>query len=169
MPSFLVRPAAATDLTAIKKIADANKAALGFLPRPKISEAIQQQRVLVLQTEPVLNKACPATVRGVEWDEGCELAGFVIYRHRKTDKQTTLSDICVTEKWRGGKGGQALMQALVRDCIEHNRDFILLKCPTDLPANYFYEKTGFTRAGIDNGKHRPLNIWRLDINSSEAV
>jgi len=150
MPSFLVRPAASTDLTAIKAIADTNKAALGFLPRPKISEAIQQQRVLVLQTEH-------------------ELAGFVIYRHRKTDNQTTLSDICVSEEWRGGKGGQALVQALVQDCIEHNRDFILLKCPTDLPANYFYEKSGFTRAGIDNGKHRPLNIWRMDIHKSGAA
>lgn len=150
MPLFLVRAAVTTDLTAVKKIADANKEALGFLPRPKISEAIQHQRVLVLQAEH-------------------ELAGFVIYRHRKTDKQTTLSDICVTEKWRGSRGGQALVQALRQDCLEHSRDFILLKCPTDLPANYFYEKTGFTRAGIDKGKHRPLNIWRLDIDSTEAV
>lgn len=150
MAPFFVRPAAATDLTAIKEIADANKTALGFLPRPKINEAIQQQRVLILQTER-------------------EMAGFVIYRHRKTDNQTTLSDICVTEKWRGGKGGQAMVQALVQDCVERSRAFILLKCPIDLPANSFYERVGFIRVGIDNGKHRPLNIWRLDINSDEAA
>jgi N-acetylglutamate synthase-like GNAT family acetyltransferase len=149
MPSFSVRSAVPADLAAIKKIADANKLALGFLPRPKVSEAIQQKRVLVLQTE-------------------CELVGFVIYRHRKTDNQTTLSDICITEKWRGCKGGQTLVRSLIEDCIGHGHEFILLKCPADLPANFFYEKLGFTRVRVDDGRRRPLSIWRLDIHSDEA-
>lgn len=149
MSNFFVRFAAPIDTPSIKKIADANKGALGFIPQAKVNDAIKQQRVLVLCTDQ-------------------ELTGFVIYRHRKTDSQTTLSDICVVEAWRGQKGGHQLMQALVQDCVEHERSFILLKCPTELKANYFYEKVGFTRVGIDNGNRRPLNIWRLDINRNEA-
>jgi N-acetylglutamate synthase-like GNAT family acetyltransferase len=149
MSSFQVRPAVASDLTAIKKIADANKTALGFLPRPKISDAIQQERVLVLQTD-------------------SELVGFVIYRHRKKDSQTTLSDICVMKKWRGNQGGKCLVQTLVNDCVKHRREFILLKCPVDLLANNFYKQMGFTKVSVDKGKRRPLNIWRFDIDNNGA-
>lgn len=149
MSTFFIRYATSDDTPSIKKIADGNKTALGFLPRPKINEAIQQRRIFVLCTDQ-------------------ELAGFVIFRHRRTDTQTTLSDICVDETWRGHEGGRLLVEALTEDCVKLRRSFIRLKCPVNLPANHFYEKVGFRRVGIENGKHRPLNIWQLDIDSIEA-
>lgn len=149
MSIFLVRPATNTDIFAIKKIADANKNSLGFLPRPKINEAIEQKRIFVLYKDDVL-------------------AGFLIFRHRKRDTQTTLSDICVSKEWRGQGGGQQLIDALIQDCILQSRDFILLKCPDDLPANTFYKKIGFNLVSVAEGKNRPLNIWRLDIHNSEV-
>lgn len=145
MPNFSVRVATQLDASSIKKIADANKTALGFLPKARIDEAIQQDRILMLCADR-------------------ELTGFVIFRHRKTDTQTTLSDLCIAEAWRGYGGGRALVEALVDNCVELGRSFIRLKCPTDLPANHFYDKLGFERVGVENGKQRPLNIWQLDIN-----
>lgn len=149
MSVFTVRSAQSNDITLIKKIADANRLALGFLPLVKVSDAVEQQRVLVLQSPH-------------------QLAGFVIFRHRKIDQQTTLSDICVANEWRGQAGGKLLMQALYRQCMELDREFILLKCPVDLAANSFYERVGFRHTATEAGRRRPLNVWQLDINGKEV-
>jgi hypothetical protein len=34
-----------------------------------------------------------------------------------------------------------------------------LKCPTELPANAFYEHLGLQLVACETGKHRPLNVW----------
>lgn len=145
-----MRHANLRDVDAIKQIADANRHALGFLPRVKVLEAIDSNRVMALWTPE-------------------ELAGFVIYRHRKTDRQTTLSDICVATKWRGLKGGKRLVDALYAECVNFERDFILLKCPEDLPANHFYESAGFRCIRTEVGRTRQLNVWQLDIAETEAL
>lgn len=147
MSTFFVRVASLVDVPSIKKIADANKTALGFMPKSKIDEATQQKRILVLLAEE-------------------ELIGFVIFRHRKTDNQTTLSDICVIEAHRGFDGGRLLIESLIKNCVELGRSFIRLKCPVNLPSNQFYEKVGFKYIGVEKGKHRPLNIWQIDVNKA---
>lgn len=149
MTNFTVNYAQPDDIDSIKKLADTNKQALGFLPRIKVLEAIGSKRVMVLWTPE-------------------ELGGFVIYRHRKTDRQTTLSDICVAAKWRGRKGGKLLIDALYTECVNFERDFILLKCPQELPANHFYESIGFRRIRTEAGRARQLNVWQLDITDTEA-
>jgi ribosomal protein S18 acetylase RimI-like enzyme len=131
-----------------KKIADANRDALSFVTRGKFQEAVEQKRGLVaLQDDKVI--------------------GFVLYRHRKRDKQTTLSDICVDKGHRGEKIGRLLVEALVQDCRKKSREFIQLKCPTDLPANEFYHSVGFKFHDIENGKKRKLNVWRLTITPTK--
>ena len=38
---------------------------------------------------------------------------------------------------------------------------IALKCPADLPANYFYQRYGFELQETLAGRKRPLNVWTL--------
>jgi hypothetical protein len=41
----------------------------------------------------------------------------------------------------------------------------LLKCPSHLEANTFYEKNGFCCIDSVSGKRQKLNVWRLDLAS----
>jgi len=148
MSHFSIRHAEASDLKAIKRIADSNREALGFVPRPKIEEAIVANRVLI------------AIDSG-----GKKTVAFVIYRHRKTDKQTTVYDICVEEAARKQGVGRLLLQKLYDECSNLDRDFIQLKCPIDLSANFFYDSVGFYKFCSEEGKRRRLNVWRLDVNN----
>ena len=138
----------ATDLEidAIKAIADANRDALGFLPAAKVKEAVNRHQTLV------------AFIEG-------EMVGFVIYRHRKRDKQTTLYDICVKRTWRKKGVGKALLTTLQTECTQKERAFLQLKCPISLSANQFYERFGFEKVGVDAGKKQALNIWQLPITN----
>lgn len=147
--NIVVRLAEKQDIDQIKAIADANRDALGFLPRPKIEDAVKAERIKVVT------------------DNG-QILGFVIYRHRKTDQQTTLSDICIAESHRSRGAGKLLIETLYKECQSFSRDFILLKCPEDLSANHFYRKMGFHHERTENGRARRLNVWRMNIIQPEA-
>lgn len=147
--SLSIRKGRLTDLASLKVVADANRDALGFLPRPKLEEAVKAERILV------------ATI-------GRTIVGFVVFRHRKRDHQTTLSDICVSSAWRRCGVGKALVDALKKECICRKRHFIRLKCPVDLAANEFYRHIGFTHVNVEKGRSRELNIWQFDFFVLEA-
>jgi ribosomal protein S18 acetylase RimI-like enzyme len=133
------------DIPAVKKLADANRTSVGFVTAAKFHEAVQQRRAIVaVDNEQVI--------------------GFVLYRHRKIDRQTTLSEICVHENCRCQHIGSKLVAALIQDCEQKARSFIQLKCPTELPANEFYRRLGFMLHAIEAGKKRPLNVWRFVIS-----
>ena len=144
---YLVRQ----DIQVAKTIADTNRDSIGFLPRMKLQEAADQNRCFVATS-----------------DEG-NLAGFVVFRHRKIDNQTTLSDICVDETYRGKGIGRVLMNTLIENCHEKRREFIQLKCPESLTANQFYERIGFNLIATEEGKSRRLNVWRLPITQPELT
>jgi ribosomal protein S18 acetylase RimI-like enzyme len=133
----------------VKLIADANRESVGFMTKKKFEEIIKQRRGFVaLQNDNVV--------------------GFVIYRHRKRDLQTTLSEICVHKDYRQQHIGYELMSMLIKDCKQRNREFIQLKCPVDLEANGFYERLGFKLHTIEKGKKRQLKVWRLAISPCQA-
>jgi len=136
-----VRKARPDDLDAIKSLADANKAALGFVLRPALAAGIQRGWLLV-----------------AEQDE--HVIGFVHYRHRR-DAQTTLYEICVDEARRGNGVGRALVQALLVESAALGQAFIRLKAPSDLPANEFYQEQGFMLVGTEQGRRRQLNAWEI--------
>ena len=46
-------------------------------------------------------------------------------------------------------------------------EIIALKCPTTLPANDFYARTGWSLAGSEPGKRRLLNLWQLALDASD--
>lgn len=152
MSIFVIDHAEFSDLTSIKRIADSNREALGFVPRPKVEEAIATNRVLVASDS-----------------DQRKVVAFVIYRHRKTDKQTTVYDICVEEEVRRQGIGSLLLKELYDECRNLGRDFIQLKCPLDLAANLFYKSVGFYRSRIEQGKRRSLNVWRLDVKGRENI
>src|SRR5690606_28402857 len=98
-----VQKANVQHIAEIKAIADANRESIGFLITPKLEQAIARNAVIV-----ALNKS--------------SVVGFVIYRHRKRDKQTTLSEICVHEKWRGNGIGKQLIDTLIQVCKTYKRE-----------------------------------------------
>lgn len=143
-----IREVKESDIDCIKHIADENRSSLGFMPRKKLEEIADQQRAFVA------------------WYDG-SVVGFVVFRHRKRDLQTTLSEICVQHEYRGQGIGADLIQSLIRDCDQRNRAYIQLKCPIDLPANKFYKHVGFDLHMIEDGKKRKLNVWRLAIVANQ--
>lgn len=144
LAAISVRHAVTDDLAAIKTIAGANRRELGFLPLSKLADAVGRHNLLVAET-----------VEGV--------IGFVVYRHRKTDSQTTLYDICVDQNWRQQGAGRKLLQTLQMECIHFKRSVLQLKCPEDLAANTFYKHMGFICVETEQGKARKLNIWQKEI------
>lgn len=132
-------------IAGMKLLADANRESLGFIPRKKLEEIADQQRAFVALYSDVV-------------------VGFVIFRHRKRDLQTTLSEICVQHGYMRQGIGTQLIQLLVQDCNQKSRAYIQLKCPVDLQANRFYEHIGFQLHIVEDGKKRQLNVWRLDIS-----
>jgi ribosomal protein S18 acetylase RimI-like enzyme len=132
------------DLQQLKKLAAENSDALGFVLRSALALAIMEKRVVVA----IANN---------------KIIGFQEYYHRKRDGQTTLYHKCVALEFRRQGIGTALVDAVLDECKEKGREWLLLKCPEDLPSNSFHKQYGFQLVGTENGRRRKLNIWRLDI------
>jgi len=139
-----VRKAFIDDLDAIKAIADASRLELGFVLRPALVASIQREEVLVAVSD-------------------SQITGFVEYHHRR-DQHTTLYHIAVSNAYRREGVGRSLVQSLRQEAETLGKSCILLRCPKELPANLFYENCGFNLASTENGKHRPLNVWKLHLS-----
>lgn len=144
-----IKPMHVENIDDMKLIADANRTSLGFIPKKKFEEIVEQKRGFVALQDNIV-------------------IGFVVYRHRKIDSQTTLSEICVHTDYRNQHIGSELIFALIQDCKQRNREFIQLKCPVDLEANGFYERLGFRLHTIEEGKKRQLKVWQLAISPGQA-
>lgn len=138
------RKATLTDLEGIKKLADQHKTELGFVIRGALAKSIETSEIIVA-----------AEYNG-------EIVGFVQYRHRK-DEQTTLYNIVVVSSHQRQGIGRLLVDSLGNEVREHQKQFILLKCPSRLPANDFYRDYGFTLQTVEEGKKRALNVWKFDV------
>ena len=128
----------------IKNIADTNKKIIGFVLRPALIEAVERKELLVVKAR------------------NNRILGFINYHHRK-DKQTTIYEICVKAKYRGKGMGRELIKAVANEACILGKDWILLKCPENAPANQFYAQVGFCHVSIENGRKRCLNIWKLSL------
>lgn len=139
--SYTIRKAMQSDLNEIKVLADAHKYELGFALRPALAESIARDEIFVAAD-----------------DAG--LIGFVDYHHRK-DEQTTLYHLVVAPEWRQRGVGRKLVEVLQTEATKLGKEYILLKCPADLPANAFYRELGFKLIACENGRRRKLNSWRF--------
>lgn len=137
-----IRQATAEEIDAIKRLFDQHKKELGFVIKSALLNSIKRNELVVAVAD------------------GCEIVGVVHYRHRK-DGQTTLYSIVVDGTYRLKAVGRALLYELKNEASGKGQKSILLKCPTELEANKFYEAEHFSLVTTDAGKHRPLNIWTL--------
>jgi ribosomal protein S18 acetylase RimI-like enzyme len=80
--------------------------------------------------------------------------GAFCHYHRRRDGVSVIYEICTPEEARG--------QGLARQMIDMLLCPIQLKCPVDNESNRFYEHIGFELMGVEDGKKRKLNVWRLD-------
>lgn len=140
-----IRQATPDDLDRVKRLFDANKTALGFVLRPSLIKSIQRAEIIVAYRR-------------------SDFVGAVHYHHRR-DGQTTLYHIAIDTMSRTTGIGRALVVALQQECISRGMHSILLKCPQELPANQFYARVGFSHIRTDVGKHRPLSVWHMSMNS----
>ncbi len=132
----MIRKANASDLDAIKCIADANRNELGFVMRPALTEAQARGELLVAE-------------------RGDAVVGFVNYRTLSRVRRGwhTVYEICVTGGWRGQGIGAELLDAVPRP--------VRLKCPVDLPANGFYRVYGMHNVWTEQPDgRRALNVWQ---------
>src|SRR6266540_2615603 len=88
-----VRTAQLSDIRSCKNIADRQRDALGFLPRPVFAEAIQRGQLLVAVSTQ-------------------DIVGFVRFNHRLRGIETALYDICVDVPMQRQGVGRSLVQAL---------------------------------------------------------
>ncbi len=140
----LLRKANLSALDGIKNLADQYKVELGFVVRGALAKSIETSELMV----------------AIEHDG--EIVGFIQYRHRK-DKQTTLYNIAVASSHQRQNIGRQLIDRLGDEAREREKEFILLKCPSQLPANDFYQEYGFILHTVEVGKKRALNVWRFDV------
>ncbi|OQA17397.1 MAG: GTP cyclohydrolase FolE2 [bacterium ADurb.Bin363] len=139
----VVKYATSEHLDQIKVIADKNRDSLGFIIRSAVVKAIDNKEVFVaLYNDNVV--------------------GFLIFHLRK-DQQATLYDICISKNFRGRSVGKKLAKRLIVEAKKHNKLYIQLKCPENLPSNEFYKALNFELVGKETGKKRNLNIWKLSI------
>lgn len=134
------------EIGAIKALVDAHKQELGFVTRPALLESIRRGELLV----------CRET-------QGT-IAGIVHFRLRKDD-QVTLYNLVVLPSHRRNGIAHRLVDALSDLAKEHRKQFIVLRCPELLSANSFYQHYGFKLATQEEGKHRRLNVWQLNIDN----
>lgn len=140
---MIVRPATQDDVLFCKAVAEQHRNAFGFLPRAVFLEAAERGQLQV-----------------VERHTG-EVIGFIRYNHRKRGSESIIYDIAVSTTSQKCGAGRALISALAAECKALGRTSIVLRCPTDLPANAFYRRTGFTHEGVEPGRRRTLAVWRL--------
>ena len=143
-----IREASQEDGPAIMALSKASKNELGSisLHRKWLIQQIDTGEVFVAKT-----------------DEG-ELVGFVVFNHNPLteDQHTTIYYLCIDSTYRRRGIGKRLMEAVAVDARLCGNKRITLKCPTQLPANHFYQSIGYTLEGSEtNSEGGRLNVWTL--------
>lgn len=141
-----IRRAVINDLDVVKEIADKQRTEFGFVLRPSLEKSIINHEMFVASNNQ-------------------KIIGFVDYHLRK-DSQVTLYHIAVMKDYQHMGIGSCLLDSLYSEAIGAGKEFILLKCPTDLKANSFYEVYGFSLIQTIDGRKRPLNVWRFSVKST---
>ena len=98
-----------------------------------------------------------------------EVLGFIQYYTKKKKPEITIHRICVRQDCRRLGYGKLLLQVLMTECLSTHIQLMRLKCPVGIPANHFYESTGFTFKGPELARTgRALNCWELVVTKQGA-
>lgn len=141
MQHYQIRPAQMNDIEAVKKLANANRHALGFVRRASLRESCQRGWLLVAQAHG-------------------QVIGFCHFRHCKSALRTTIYELCVEQQWRGQGIGRALVEEVKRQLVEQGLLHLQLKAGANLPANAFYEHIGLQYIREIEGRQPSLKLWQ---------
>jgi ribosomal protein S18 acetylase RimI-like enzyme len=138
------------DAPHIIALAEANEHELGPISKHKswLLQQIDRGEVFVAKTH-----------------EG-EVVGFVSFHHKhlREDQYTTIYYLCTDSTYQRHGIGKRLMQAVAVDARLYGNRRITLKCPTQLPANHFYQSIGYTLEGSETDREGGrLNVWTLSL------
>jgi len=120
-----------------------------------------------LEDIPLIKKAANKHVEELGFIGGWDFKGVIEKKHMLVDRETgsfchfhirkdgvtVIYEILVTPAARGLGLGKAMINMLTKP--------VRAKCPENLPSNGFYEKVGFRKITVEEGKKRKLNIWEL--------
>lgn len=85
------------------------------------------------------------------------VSGGMCHWHLRRDGQLTIREIFSNRRGAGREMIERLKNT-------ENAEFILAKCPVDLPSNGWYKKLGFELDGTETtSSGRGLNRWRLQL------
>lgn len=99
-------------------------------------------------------------------EKGGETVGAALANHCVRKPQTTLYELAVLPEHRREGIAENLITQLKRDSPH---DQIRAKCPVGIPANDFYDSTGWIQVDRHEGKNRALNEWKLDITTVDII
>lgn len=94
------------------------------------------------------------------------VVGAAICNHCVRKPQTTLYDIAVTDEYKNRGIGTKIVKKIKRDS-PHNK--IVAKCPENLSANKFYEKTGWEKINKEDGKNVDLNVYEYTFKNIDII
>ena len=145
-----IRQASQEDAPAIMALSQASKDELGL---------ISQHRQWLLRQIDVGEVFVAETAEG-------ELVGFVVFNHNPLteDEHTTIYYLCTDSAYRRHGIGKRLLDDVAVDARLYGNKRITLKCPTQLPANHFYQSVGYTLEGSETDHEGGrLNVWTLPL------
>lgn len=89
------------------------------------------------------------------------IVGALLGNHCVQKPQSTIYELAVDPEYRN----QGIATDIVNDFADESpHEKVIAKCPVDLPANSFYESTGWNKIDREEGKNRALNVWEYDTN-----
>lgn len=95
-----------------------------------------------------------------------EVVGAALANHCVRKPQTTLYELAVFPEHRREGIAKTLIARVTRDS-PHAK--VVAKCPQGLPANEFYQNTGWELIDTEVGKHRSLNVWEKDTSGIDVI
>ena len=134
---YELRYATRFDIDRIKALLDSTKNVFGFIPRPAVWHSIAKGELIV---------ATP-------YYDSQDVIGFCRF-HRRRDGVSTIYEVYVEPEYRRKGTGKRMIGSL--------KGVIQAKCPVEYESNGFYKELGFAIVGIEVGKKKQLNVWRLE-------
>jgi GNAT superfamily N-acetyltransferase len=89
-----------------------------------------------------------------------DVVAALLGNHCVRKPQSTVYELAVAPPYRR-KGIAATL--VERFANESPHGTLVAKCPEPLPANQFYQATGWTHTDREDGKNRALNVWEKSI------